>query len=75
MEGKIVVDGILASCYASVNHDLAHLAMAPIKWFPGTVQWVFGEDDGFSAFAKITEYLRTSMLPFQQINQHDGSKI
>ena len=29
-EGNIVVDGVLASCYAFSNHDLAHTAMAPI---------------------------------------------
>ena len=28
-EGNIVVDGVLASCYASFDHDLAHIAMVP----------------------------------------------
>ena len=30
MEGNIVVDGILASCYPSSNPDVAHFGMAPI---------------------------------------------
>ena len=32
-EGNIVVDGVLASCYASFDHDLAHITMAPIQLF------------------------------------------
>ena len=34
-EGTIVVDGVLASCYASFDHDWAHLLTTPIRWFPG----------------------------------------
>ena len=30
IEGNIVVNGLLASCYASSDHDLAHTGMAPI---------------------------------------------
>ena len=29
-DGNIVVDQILASCYASFDHDLAHLMMMPM---------------------------------------------
>ena len=32
-DGNIVVGGILASCYASFDHDLAHLAMVPMQWY------------------------------------------
>ena len=49
-----MVDRILASCYASVNHDLAHIVMTPIQWFPEIVEHIFGIDDRFSAFAGIT---------------------
>ena len=45
MEGNIVVDGVLASCYASYDHDLAHFMMTPIQWFPEIMSWVFGDDD------------------------------
>ena len=34
MEGNIVVGGVLASCYPSVPHDLAHMGMTPIRLFP-----------------------------------------
>ena len=32
MEGNIIVDGVLASCYAMVNdHEIAHLAFGPLR--------------------------------------------
>ena len=34
MEGTLLVDGLLASCYASFSHDLVNLALAPVKMFP-----------------------------------------
>ena len=34
MEGTLLVDGLLASCYASFSHDLVDLALAPVKMFP-----------------------------------------
>ncbi|KAF0298165.1 Tiggy-winkle hedgehog protein [Amphibalanus amphitrite] len=41
-EGTIVVDGVLASCYASFDHDWAHLLTTPVRWFP----WLFeGEEE------------------------------
>ena len=56
MEGNILVDGILASCYPSSNHDLAHFGIAPIRWFPEIIEWIFGEDDGFQGYVKINKY-------------------
>ena len=34
MEGTLLVDGLLASCYASFPHALSELAYAPVKMFP-----------------------------------------
>ena len=34
MEGTLLVDGLLASCYASFSHDVSELALAPVKMFP-----------------------------------------
>ena len=53
MEGTIVVDGVLASCYASFDHNLAHFAMSPIQWFPKMTEWLFGEDNGLPAYVGI----------------------
>ena len=45
-EENIVVDRILASCYASFDHDLAHIAMTPMKLFPELMEWIFGDNNG-----------------------------
>ena len=62
-EGNIMVDGVLASCYTSVDHEVAHIAMTPMQRFPEIVQWIFGEDDRYSAFAKLIKVLGKSMMP------------
>ena len=67
MEENIVVDGVLASCYPSSDHDLSHLAMTPIRWFPGIVQWVFGEDDGFPTYVRTTEQFGKWISPHGQL--------
>ena len=64
--GSIVVDGILASCYSDFDHDLAHLSMAPIQWFPNIIKWRCGEDRGFSVFVSMAKEFGTYMLPDRQ---------
>ena len=54
MEGNIVVDGILASCYASSDHNLAHLGMTPMRWFPDIVDSIFSEN---YVYVNIAKYL------------------
>ena len=34
MEGTLLVDGLLASCYASFSHALSDMALAPVKMLP-----------------------------------------
>ena len=55
MEGNIVVDGVLASCYPSSDHDLAHFGMGPLRWFPKIIHWIFGEDNGLQGYVRINE--------------------
>ena len=55
MEGNIVVNEVLASCYASVDHGLAHIGMTLIRWFPKMIELVFGEDNGLAIYASTTE--------------------
>ena len=64
--GNIVIDGVLASCYADFNHNLAHFTMAPMKWFPEIMEWIFGEDAGFSIFVVMARQMGILMLPFGQ---------
>ena len=53
--GNIVVDGVLAFCYPSSDHDLDHLAMAPIHLFPDFLEMIFGSDGGFSTYVDILD--------------------
>ena len=62
-EGNIVVDGVLASCYASFDHDLAHFAMTPVKWYPGLMQWIFAEDNGVQGFLSMAKILGRYVMP------------
>ena len=63
-DGNIVVDGILASCYADSDHDFAHFAMTPVQWIPEVMDWIFGEDTGFAVYVSIAKELGILMLPY-----------
>ena len=65
MDGNIVVDGVLASCYASTDHDVAHFAMAPMRWFPEMTEWIFGDDKFGPCYVNLAKDLRT-LLPHVQ---------
>ena len=62
-EGKIIVNGILASCYPAVDHDMIHIGMTPIQLFPEMIEWIFGDDKGFQAFVSILGHLGRPILP------------
>ena len=68
MEGNIVVDGVLASCYPSTYHDLADIAMTPVQWFPNIIDWMNGEKNGFSIFVTITEDVIRWVLPDDDVS-------
>ena len=70
MEGTIMVDGILASCYASVNHDLAHFRMTPLRLFLWMVEQIYGDSNGFQGFPAIAEQMKM-IIPEQQ--QYKGN--
>ena len=48
-----MVDGVLTSCYASINHDLAHIGMTPIRWFPEIMELIFGKENGYTAYVYV----------------------
>ena len=73
MEGNIVVDGVLASCYAYCDHDMAHFGMTPIRWFPTFTQWIFGENNSSPEFVYIVEYFYRWVTPYGQ--QHKGKNV
>ena len=64
IETNIMVDGVLASCYASCNYDLAHIIMTPAHWFPSIVKQIFGEEKGSSFYAITLQDTGRWALPF-----------
>ena len=62
-DGNIVVGGILASCYASFDHDLAHFAMTPMKWFPSLMGLIFGTDNGIQGYLSMAKILGRYVMP------------
>ena len=67
MRESIVVDGVLVTCYPSAHHDLAHIAMTPIRWFPKIYEWIFGDEIGIQGYVKMTEGLGLWVLPKEPI--------
>ena len=62
-----MVDGVLASCYASFDHDLAHITMTPIQWFSDVTLWIFGQDYIQSAFVMMIKDIGRLILPYGQL--------
>ena len=56
-EGNIVVDGVLASCYASGDHDFEHIMTAPVQWFPKIIEWIFGNDGERPSYINMADDL------------------
>ena len=67
MDGNIVVDGVLASCYAFSDHDLAHIGITPIHWFPYISDWIFGGSNGSHGYTDLLEDLGRFLFPGNQM--------
>ena len=63
MDGDIIVDRVLASCYAFGNHDLAHIGVALLRWFPRMIALIFDEDYGISIYATTAEDISKWIMP------------
>ena len=57
MDGNIIVDRVLAFFYAFTNHDLAHIAMTPLRWFPVVIKWIFGKYNKYPVLLDVAENL------------------
>ena len=66
-EGNVIVDGILASCHASTDHDLAFFGMVPMRWFPEVLVWLFGKEDETQVYANIAEKLGKWVPPYDSM--------
>ena len=62
-----MVDGVLASCYASFDHNLAHITMAPTQWCPEVIEGILGKEKGSLAYVNIAKELGRWLLPYEQI--------
>ena len=62
-EGNIVVDGMLASCHSSTDHDLAHFGTTPIQWSPEILKAIFGEENGTQIYVIIAAQFGRLTLP------------
>ena len=61
MEGNIMVDGVLAYCYASIHHDLGHIGITPIRLFPEEMEMIFGQEN--QGYVDITTEMGKLILP------------
>ena len=62
-----MVNGVLASCYASFDHDLAHSMMTPMQLFPEILEWMFGDENGSPGFAEVTKQIGRWTLPLNSM--------
>ena len=69
-EGTIIVEGVLASCYPSVDHDVAHFAVTPMRWFSGVTDWMLGAQDGVPVYVKTCEQVAQWMFPHGLLYGH-----
>ena len=67
IEGKIIVDGVLTSCYAGFHHDLAHLTMTPMHRLSRVMKWLFGNDTGLNVFVNTAKELGILLLPMEHL--------
>ena len=58
-----MVDDVLASCYPSVHHDLAHIGMALMRWFPEILGLIFGDENGILGYVTMVEELGMWVVP------------
>ena len=58
-----MVDGVLASCYAIVDHNIAQIVMKPIQWYPAIIELVFGDENGVSAYINVARSVGRWVLP------------
>ena len=66
-QGNLVADGVLASCYPSFPHELSHIGMTPIRWFPKLIEWTFGDESASSGYVILSKKLGKWILPNGQL--------
>ena len=57
---------MLTSCYADFDHNLAHMMVTPMEKFAEVMEWIFGNDLGFSVYVGTARQLGQLILPYGQ---------
>ena len=60
----MLVDGVLASCYPFHDHDLAHIGVTPMRWYPEVIESISGIENGSPGFLKVAKEFGKWSLPF-----------
>ena len=68
-DGTILVNGVLASCYASSDHELVHLLMLPMTWFPEILEGIFSTEEGLQVYLKVFKDLGRWIAPASIVHQ------
>ena len=55
------MDGVLASCYASFDHDIQHIVLQPLLWFPSLMDLLLGEEESLNSYVTILEHVGEMM--------------
>ena len=61
LEGTVVVDGFLASCYASYPHWVANMALFPARTWPSIFLGADGDAEGTGSFVKLIKKIGDMM--------------
>ena len=69
MEGNILVDGVLASCYASFDHDIQHIVMKLLLWFPSIMDLLLGEEKSVHSYMTILGHVSEMMSLKQWVHE------
>ncbi|CAF1277827.1 unnamed protein product [Adineta steineri] len=65
-EGTLIVNNIVASCYATINnHYLAHAALAPMRWWYNLFgkETISNENNGIHWFPKMLYAMTAYLMP------------
>jgi hypothetical protein len=79
--GMVVVDGVVASCYSHAqSHDLAHLAMAPLRWFASFFKQNEDANAGIHPFAMflakiVPRFIRESAFSLRAMDTLLGKSL
>ena len=57
MNAKIMVDKVLASCFADFHHELAYSVMIPMQTFSELKEMIFGNEAGFPVYVSTADSL------------------